>query len=55
MQNKLQVGDKIVSVNGQPYKTVSQISGDPETSVEIVVLRNGENMSFNITRKILDN
>jgi len=55
MQNKLQVGDKIVSVNGQPYKTVSQISGDPETSVEIVVLRNGENISFNITRKILDN
>jgi S1-C subfamily serine protease len=53
MQSKLEVGDKIVSVNGEPYISDSQIRGEPETSVEIIVLRNGENITFNITRKIL--
>jgi S1-C subfamily serine protease len=53
MQNNLLVGDKVVAVNGQPFKSTSQIIGEPDTPVEIIILRSGENKSFNIIRKVL--
>jgi hypothetical protein len=52
----LKVGDKIISLDGNPFKdrsqAISQAFGDPDTNVEIIVLRNAEKLIFNITRKI---
>jgi hypothetical protein len=52
-QSGLKEGDKILSVDGNIYNAVSQFLGDPETNVEVIVLRNAEVITFNITRKIL--
>jgi len=54
MESKLLVGDKIISVNGNPFRSTSEISGEPETNVELEILRNNKNIVFNITRKILE-
>lgn len=51
-QSGLKVNDKIITVDGNPYKIITQISGDPETTVEICFLRNNEKLTFNIKRKI---
>lgn len=46
-------GDKLVSVDGVPYSKISQIVGDPDTQVTLVVLRQGSELSFTLTRKLL--
>ncbi|OGR80792.1 MAG: hypothetical protein A3I11_07950 [Elusimicrobia bacterium RIFCSPLOWO2_02_FULL_39_32] len=45
--------DKIVSVNGVPFSKISQLVGDPDTDVIIIVLRQEKELNFTITRKIL--
>jgi membrane-associated protease RseP (regulator of RpoE activity) len=51
-QSGLKVNDMIISVDGKPFVSISQISGVLETSVEIIVMRNNEKFTFNITRKL---
>jgi len=46
-------GDKLVSVDGIPYSKTTQLVGDPDAQVTVVVLRQGSELSYTLTRKIL--
>ena len=56
----MQIGDKIVKVNGEDVSgkgseyTVSLMRGDPGTEVEVTVLRDGQEQTFNLTRQSID-
>ncbi len=46
-------GDKMITVDGVPYSGTNQIKGEPGTTVTLVILRDGKQLSFTITREIL--
>ena len=52
----IKVGDKIISIDGNPFKdrsqAISQIIGEPDTIVELILLRNDDKLNFKIARKI---
>jgi len=49
----IQTGDKILRVDGAPYARTEQLTGDPDTKVVVVVLRQGEELPFILYRKVL--
>jgi S1-C subfamily serine protease len=49
----IQTGDKIIRVDGAPYSGTSQLTGDPDTKVIVVVSRQGQELPFILYRKVL--
>ncbi|MDI6740640.1 MAG: PDZ domain-containing protein [Candidatus Edwardsbacteria bacterium] len=53
MDAGIQKGDKIIRVDGAPYTRTDQLTGEPDTKVIVVVLRQGQEMPFILYRKML--
>ena len=49
----LKAGDEIVSVNGKPLLESGGLRGEPGSKVILVVKRDGQEMTFEITRALV--
>ena len=56
-QSGLMLGDKIISIDGNPFKDYKQVQslviGEPDTNVELVILRGEKSLTFIVNRKLL--
>lgn len=53
MTEGIQKADRLVTVDSVPYSDISQLIGEPDSMVNVVVRRNGKELAFAIKRKVL--